>query len=159
MLIELDPRQIADEMMAITALRSLSAPDAAAASRKLLTDCDLPGLMTVMRMTFAEITMELSHFVERCELDIDDPTAPYAGMRMAIEFHNGAELPSGMWIPLKRQLEHAVAAATLAWVTTEADRPLAATLKAQRDGAIRAIIDTLLEHTECALPLWRPAVW
>lgn len=159
MLIELNPRQIADEMMAITALRSISAPDEGAASRRILTECELNGLQTLMRMTFAEIVIELSPFVKHCELDIDDPQAPGAGLRMAIEFADGSDFPDGMWIPMKRQLEHAVAAATLEWVITDADTALAATLRAQRDGALAAITDTIAAHTRCDIPLWRPAVW
>ncbi|MDE6629024.1 MAG: hypothetical protein K2K36_06600 [Muribaculaceae bacterium] len=159
MLIELNPKNITDEMMAITALRSISAPDAGTASRRLLTECELDALHTIMRMTFAEIVIRLSAFVERCEIDVDDPADPTAGLRMAIEFANGASLPEGIALPIKRQLEHAVAAATLEWVITEADTSLAQTLRTQHEAVVDAITDTLVEHTQCSIPLWRPAVW
>ena len=150
MLIELNTRQIADEMMAITALRSLAAPDAAAASRRLLTTAETDGLYVIMRMTFAEIIMQLSAQVKHCEIDTGYPQQPLfqaiftendpipqerpgnRGPRLAVEFRNDELLPPGMWMALKRQMEHAVAAATLEWVITDTDAPLAATLREKR---------------------------
>lgn len=143
----LNTKAITDEMMALTALRCVTGarPDGA-----LLTRDHLPGLRVVMRMVFAELLLALGDEVEECEIDSEDPEAdmPYSESQelwLEVELRGSGRFTSGMLLVMKRQMEHIVAAGTLAWVATRGDSEFAASLQSQREGALAALLEKLGE--------------
>lgn len=148
MKLSLNPKSITDEMLALSALRSATTPGDPA---PLLTRDALPGLRVIMRMVFAEIMLELAPCLESCRIDEENPVAdePYSDsspLRLEATFNLSATLPQGMELTLKRQLEHLVAAGTMGWIASGSDRPdstFAATMQAQREGALAALKESL----------------
>lgn len=143
----LNTKAITDEMMALTALRCVTAahPDGA-----LLTRDHLPGLRVVMRMVFAELLLAMGDEVEECAIDSEDPESevPYneeQELRLEVKLRGSERFTSGMLLVMKRQMEHIVAAGTLAWVATRGDSEFAASLQSQREGALSALLENLNE--------------
>jgi len=156
---KLNPKSITDEMLALSALRSATAP-AHADTCRLLTCDDLPGLRVIMRMVFAEIMLELAPHIDSCLIDSETPSAttPYSDdepLCLEATFNTGGKWPTGMELTVKRHLEHMVAAGTLGWIASETDSTFATTLQTQREGALAALKDTL---NETAAPFTR-APW
>lgn len=141
--IQLNIQTITDEMMALTALRSLSAPGDRP-SAPLLTRDQLPALRVVARMVFADILLTLGGAVEKSCIDGEDggEALPYdesQPMTLEVTFRTSGSPVSGAPLLVKRQLEHAVAAGVLGWVASPTDASFAAHLAAQRDAAADAV--------------------
>lgn len=141
--IQLNIQTITDEMMALTALRSVTAPGGAASS-PLLTRDQLPALRVVARMVFADILLTLGGAVEKSCIDgVNGGEAlPYdesQPMALEVTFRTAAEPAAGMPLLVKRQLEHAVATGVLGWVASPTDASFAVHLAAQRDAAAAAV--------------------
>lgn len=154
MLIRLDAKTIADEIMALSALRAVTAGDGEAS--RLLTRDNLPGLRVIMRMVFAEAVLGISGYVEECGIDDGDPqpSLPYDEdspllLEVTLRDAPGGAMDSGKALVVKRHLEHVVAAGTLGWVATDADAAFAALLQQQREGALSALLDTLASCECC----------
>lgn len=148
MLVRLNSKAIADEIMALSALRAVARDDAG--SQPLLTRDSLPGLRVVMRMVFAEALLGLGDFVEDCGIDEEDPELPLPYdeadvLLLEVSLRDGAAgaMTTGKALAVKRYLEHVVAAGTLGWVATDADSSFAELLQRQREGALAALKDTL----------------
>lgn len=141
--IQLNIQTITDEMMALTALRSVTAPGGAASS-PLLTRDQLPALRVVARMVFADILLTLGGAVEKSSIDGEDggEALPYdesQPMALEVTFRTAAEPAAGMPLLVKRQLEHAVATGVLGRVASPTDASFAVHLAAQRDAAAAAV--------------------
>ena len=98
--IQLNIQTITDEMMALTALRSVTAPGGAASS-PLLTRDQLPALRVVARMVFADILLTLGGAVEKSSIDGEDggEALPYdesQPMALEVTFRTAAEPAAGM---------------------------------------------------------------
>lgn len=144
----LNAKAITDEMMALTALRTVTRDNDGGNGSPLLTRDHLPGLRVVMRMVFAELVIGLGETVEECEIDDEDPhpALPYndeAPLKLALRLRDAPHMTSGQLLAVKRQLEHLVAAGTLGWVATDADSEFARTLQGQREGALSALRGSL----------------
>lgn len=149
MKLSLNTKSITDEMLALSALRSVTAAEPGAAP--LLTRDSLPGLRVIMRMVFAEIMLDLAACLESCSIDEEnpEPDEPYSDetpLRLEATFSLPATLPAGMELTIKRQLEHLVAAGTMGWIASGSERgdtAFAATMQAQREGALAALRERL----------------
>jgi len=134
---------VTDEIMALTALRSVTAPGTRG-EQPLLTRDELPGLRVVARMVFADIVLALGDVVEHSRIDETDggEVLPYDDnqpVTLELTLRTRCEVAAGKPLLVKRQLEHAVAAGVLGWVASESDRQFAVHLAAQRDAAIDAV--------------------
>lgn len=141
--IQLNIQTITDEMMALTALRSVTPPGGAASS-PLLTRDQLPALRVVTRMVFADILLSLGGAVEESRIDgkDGDEALPYdesQPMTLELTLRTSGAPAAGLPLLVKRQLEHAVAAGVLGWVAAPTDASFAAHLAAQRDAAAAAV--------------------
>lgn len=161
MLVRLNSKAIADEIMALSALRAVTRGDDGVGP--LLTRDSLPGLRVIMRMVFAEALLGLGDFVENCGIDEEDPEVPLPYdegdvLLLEVSLREGAvgAMPSGKALAVKRHLEHVVAAGTLGWVATEADASFAELLQRQREGALDALKDTLAASGDDVQPGLRP---
>lgn len=161
MLVRLNSKAIADEIMALSALRAVTRGDDGVGP--LLTRDSLLGLRVIMRMVFAEALLGLGDFVENCGIDEEDPEVPLPYdegdvLLLEVSLRDGAAgaMPSGKALAVKRHLEHVVAAGTLGWVATEADASFAELLQRQREGALDALKDTLAASGDDVQPGLRP---
>lgn len=146
MMIKLNVKAVADEILSLSALRHV----VAAGDAPLLTRDSLPGLRVIMRMVFAELMVDLSGLVLSCNLDAEDsdPTLPYdeqSPMTLEVELLGSDGFSSGKALAVKRQMEHIVAAGTLGWVATDADVDFASTLQMHREAALSALKNSLSE--------------
>ena len=163
MLVRLNSKAIADELMALSALRAVARGDDG--SQPLLTRDSLPGLRVVMRMVFAEALLGLGDFVEDCGIDGEDPELPLPYdegdvLLLEVSLRDGpaGAMPSGKALAVKRHLEHVVAAGTLGWVATDAGASFAELLQREREGALVALKETLaatdMDAAACVRPGW-----
>lgn len=145
-LIALDFKTITDEIMALTALRKVTAADPEAGM--LVTRDQLPGLRVLARMVFAEAVIALGAAVESSSIDDTDTEADHPfntaeAPRLEITLRGTDNLNNGMLLTVKRHLEHAVATGILAWVATDADGGFAAMLGSRNRAAVQAVADAL----------------
>ena len=168
MLIELNMNQVTDELLALAALRGAGAAprgNEEESPQRLFTRDDIPGLRVVMRMVFAELVMELADMVNRCILDESDPDFHLPAIhqdvpiKLAVEFMHSDDLPEGMWIPLKRQMEHAVATGTLYWIYTEVDPTVATIMHTRYRAVVDALTESLRALTGSDQPMTRMPHW
>jgi len=144
-MIELNAKNITDEIMALSALRAMTGNGAADGHPRLLTRDHLPGLRAVMRMVFAETLVHLGAYVEECAIGTDEsaePSASYseeAPMQLRIRPAYRQDMPPGMAEAVKRHFEHIVAAGTIGWVATGGDAELAAQVQGTRESALDAL--------------------
>jgi hypothetical protein len=143
MSIQLDTKAITDEIMALSALRNRVEP-----SNEVITLDNLPGMMVLMRMVFAEVMIDLSPFVDSCNLDDADPTTAqlydaHRSITLTVTLKGSDRISSGLSLSIKRQLEHIVATGTLGWATAESDGDWVLTLQRQREATLDALRATL----------------
>ena len=160
--ISLSFKAITDEIMALTALRKVSAPDP---SEGMLVNRDqLTGLRVLARMVFAETLIRLGSLVQSSQIDQADilPDYPYdPDSQPTLKLTFAMDLNNGKLLTVKRHLEHILAFGILALVATEADGDFASRLSIQQKAAETALSEALESEamrtgfaTGCSRPRW-----
>ena len=150
-MIELNEKAITDEMLALSALRTMTAKNENSDTirfRRMLTRDHLPGLRVILKIVFAETILELAPWMEDCPVTVTGiastrPYDPDSNSLQPIALTGEDRWSNGMKLTVKRQLEHIVAAGTLGWATTEGDAEFAAMLQEKREAALSALKEHL----------------
>ena len=160
MTITLNPRNIFDEIFAISAMLAHSQPEVELPP--LLCRDQIPGLRHLMRIAFANLVMQFAEKISSCRFDESTPGAeapydPEYPVTMAVELDSGdAETDDGSRaLVLKANMEHIVARSTLSFVFDCVNPELARSYRARAAEAAC----TLGEEIDPALPPGRLAPW
>lgn len=149
-MINLNIKNIIDELFALTALRARQFPGAEIPH--ILSRDQLPALRILVRSAFSQMVARLISFVADAATDEDNPDPqqpfnPKESVTLMIDFGSyTASLSSGSLLVLRRQLEHLLALLTLSAVydggkCSGTDSPGA--LTAEIDSVYEAVISYL----------------
>lgn len=137
MTITLNPRNIFDEIFAISALAAHQQPDVELPA--LLGRDQIPGLRHLMRMAFANLVMQFAEKISSCRFDETTPgsEAPYDPdypILMTVEIDPASTSDSadaGRLLLIKSNMEHIVALTTLSFVFDCVNPELARSYRSQ----------------------------
>lgn len=136
MTITLNPRNIFDEIFAISALMAHSQPEVQLPA--LLGRDQIPGLRHLMRMAFANMVMQFAETISACRFDEMTPGAesPYDPdypilMTVELDMDSDDDDNSGRALLLKASMEHIVALSTLSFVFDCVNPELARSYRSQ----------------------------
>ena len=159
MIITLNPRNIFDEIFALSAMMALQQP--AVEQPPLLCRDQIPGLRHLMRMAFANLVMQFAERIRSCRFDerTPDDAAPYDPdypLLMTVDLDtDDADEDTGRSLLIKSNMEHIVALTTLSFVFDCVNPELARSYRGQAADAACA----LGEDIDPAIPPGRLTAW
>ena len=158
MRIELDSKVVADEILALSALHHMTS----GGDKPLLTRDSLPALRVMMRMGLAGGGGRLGSRIGRFETDESDtdPALPYdaaSGVVMALTLNEGAVVPEGMPLMIKRQFEHLVAAGVMERIAAGSGDALWSRMRRECEEALTALTEGARMASESVAPMRREA--